>query len=128
MKFNLVDINSILEHACDRLGEVRKGMGLRKYRKPTFNDILWYSWPQQWGNTSCGFEGYGGQAMTTAQTIAVKDQETGAFAIYHAGRFAYSVKNPSDEFHELMKEHYLPGASDKKVHLEKATKPLVPNS
>lgn len=118
----MIDVNSILEHACDRLAEVRKSFGVRKYRKPTFNDVLWYAWPQTWSNSACGSGGIGAQIITVAQTVAVKDQETGAFAIYHAGRFAYSVKNPSNEFHELMKEHYLPGASDKKVHLEKSAK------
>lgn len=46
---------------------------------------------QLWGNTSGGFEGIGGDALTTQETcVWMNKEETEAFVCF-AGEFAYSV-------------------------------------
>lgn len=64
-------------------------------------DIAVYSFPQTWGSTALGFGGVGGQAFTDAQTVVVvyRAYENPIQAVvYFAGRFAYKVENPNNEF------------------------------
>ncbi len=45
--------------------------------------------PQTWGDTSLGFGGVGGQAMTMAYTTIITDGAV--FAVYFGQRFAYLI-------------------------------------
>lgn len=69
------------------------------------------SWPQTWANTSCGFGGISGQAFTEAQTVIVSGEDD-AVLVYHCGRFAYEVKEPTEEFWIACGQRNLPGAKD----------------
>jgi hypothetical protein len=115
MKLSNVNIDDILENACARLTEYRKGD--TPYTRPSIDDLEWFGWPQTWDSTTLGFDGVGGRAITTAQTVVVKDPFTGAIATYHGGRFAYSISKPSAEFWESVKNWNLPGASQTLTHL-----------
>jgi hypothetical protein len=44
---------------------------------------------QMWGNTSCGWEGMGGSAMTKAYTVIIENKEYGMACIYYSGKLAY---------------------------------------
>jgi hypothetical protein len=110
-------VDNVLENACAKLAEYRKGTGT--FSRPTLDDLEWYSWPQTWGNTTLGFGGIGGQAITTAQTILVTDTLTGVVAIYHGGKFAYVIKNPSITFWERVRDWNLPGALHHRTGFER---------
>lgn len=60
--------------------------------------LVWYSWPQLWSDTSCGFGGLAGQAFTTAQTHVFMSAYTGSVVVFHAGRFAYYIDKPNAQF------------------------------
>lgn len=77
-----------------------------------FSELDVYSWPQQWSDTTCGFPGIGGQAITSAQTVVLMFGIGGPACVYHAGRFAYLVKHPGEHFWMGVTNHRLPGASD----------------
>lgn len=69
-----------------------------------------YTFEQTWGNTSGGFEGIGGCAMTTERTYVLVPN--GNFDdecfVYFGGRFAYSVPF-SDEFMQDIRNHCVAG-------------------
>lgn len=54
---------------------------------------------QTWGSTSLGFGGWGGQAITTANTIVVH-LGNGQYSVFFSSRLAYVVENPTKEFFE----------------------------
>jgi hypothetical protein len=74
-------------------------------------ELAIYSWPQQWGTTTCGFGGIGGQAFTTAQTFVIQSP-SGDVLVYHAGRFARHVHKPTEAFWEQFGKGRLPGLKD----------------
>ena len=56
------------------------------------------AYTETFGDTTMGRGGFGGQAITSTLTVAVRDiVSTGAVAIYRGGRLDYIVKNPSQE-------------------------------
>jgi hypothetical protein len=76
---------------------------------PCRTDLSLYVHPQVWGDTSCGFGGGAGQAITSATTVVVLDDLNGRAAVYH-GRFAYLVQRVGRAFMEALASHRLPGA------------------
>jgi hypothetical protein len=60
--------------------------------RPSIDDFELYTFEQIWGSTALGFDGVGGQAMTSARTYVFVpitcDQKC---FVYFAGRFAYAV-------------------------------------
>jgi len=75
------------------------------------SDFYVVMFPQSWGDTSCGFGGMGGQAITTAPTVVLTDENAGVIFVYINFRFAYLVTRPSDYFRECMEKQRFPGAS-----------------
>ena len=69
----------------------------------------WRAWPQVWGDTSLGFGGIAGQAMTEAQTIIVADRLTDDYYVYFGGRWAYTVHHPRERFIDAVKQQQMPG-------------------
>lgn len=58
-----------------------------------------FAFPQLWGSTALGYDGFGGSVMTTAYTIALYDKEYNVARVYFGGtRLAYEIKNPNDLF------------------------------
>lgn len=60
--------------------------------------ITMYMFPQTWGDTSLGFGGIGGQAMTTAYTTVICEEYIGYYGVFFHERLAYIIKNPNDKF------------------------------
>ena len=63
-----------------------------KNRNTRISDFEMFDFTQVWGDTTLGFGGIGGQAMTSARTyvfVPVGCEEE--CFVYFAGRFAYSV-------------------------------------
>lgn len=56
--------------------------------------FAFYSWPQVWDNTSCGFGG-GGQGMVESQTCVAlsEDKDAHRLLVYHGGRYAYTIRD-----------------------------------
>lgn len=113
MNIQTVNIGEIIDDALRRLGEESDEFwqdfnGRFRIAK---DEVLWYAWPQNWGDTTCGFGGIGLQAVTSAQTIVVEMTPLNEMFVYHAGRFAYNVP-ASDRFWDRVRRMRLPGALD----------------
>lgn len=70
-----------------------------------------YSFQQEWGDTTCGHGGVGGQAITPSQTY-VFDVIGGSYYVYQGGRFSYRIDQPSDEFFNDLRDWNLVGERD----------------
>lgn len=67
---------------------------------PTLDDFELYTFEQTWASTALGFDGIGGQAMTSARTyVFIPMSVNQKCFVYFAGRFAYAV-NYSEKFME----------------------------
>lgn len=85
------------ESAWDVVEKKRKPTGVKKTRRPYESEVEVKMFLQTWGSTALGFGGIGGQAMTSAYTVAVFGP-MGDAVVYFAGRKAYHVSRPNDEF------------------------------
>ena len=72
-----------------------------------------YCWLQQWPNTSCGFGGMAGNAVTPAYTVVLRKGNRGY--VYHNGRIAGEVDFRRDLTMQCFKDHSFPGAIFKKA-------------
>ena len=72
------------------------------YKYPDF-DFTMFS--QVWGSTALGFNGIGGQALTKAYTIVLKEQNTNMFFVFFEERFAYMIKDPNELFQKDFENH-----------------------
>lgn len=65
--------------------------------------------PQFWGSTALGFDGIGGQAITTAYTTIAQSVDLDYVAVLFDERLAYIIHNPNDKFYEDVRgEQMLP--------------------
>ena len=71
--------------------------------------------PQMWSSTALGFGGIGGQAMTTAYTVILCDDNLGMH-VYFSGRFAYHIPRPSREFHEDVRARHMQAVGSTKKY------------
>ena len=62
---------------------------------------------QGWGSTALGFGGIGGQAMTSAYTTVVSDNEAGWHSVFFGDRLAYLIYNPNDIFFDDLRKHQM---------------------
>lgn len=72
-----------------------------------------HAWPQRWPNSGCG-RPRGSLVMQSfwwAQTV-IASGASDEVLVYHAGRFAYAVKQPTDSFWEAGGKRELPGERD----------------
>lgn len=67
---------------------------------------------QSWPDTSCGFGGMAGQAVTGAFTVVLHEIPTGERHVFISGRHAYTVQYPSREFLEDVRAHNVRGARE----------------
>lgn len=78
-----------------------------------WNDVNLHLVSQMWGNTSGGWQGIGGNAMTTGYTIIIENNWFGLAYIYYEGQLAY-VCEMDEKYDEYKKQSYrgLPGRRD----------------
>jgi len=70
---------------------------------------------QLWSNTSGGWEGRGGCAMTNSYTIIIENPYIGLACIYYGNKLAYMVKIDSEYQKHAQSNYYkLPGLSSVK--------------
>lgn len=84
--------------------------------KPEFGDLRYPTFEvnvflQTWGSTCLGFDGIGGQAMTSAYTTVIWEERTGIYGVFFDEGLAYVIKNPNDLFMESMNSHRMFGRS-----------------
>jgi hypothetical protein len=65
---------------------------------------------QMWGNTSGGWEGIGGAAMSNIYTVVVENPRMGLSCIYYHGKLAY-ILEIDDKYREFIKArgYHFPG-------------------
>ena len=90
------DINEMIEEAKE---DYENKIG----HKPTDVEIKQntsiYTFPQTWASTALGFDGYGCQAITTAQTTVIIIHTVCTYAaVFFGGKFAYSITNINEAF------------------------------
>lgn len=75
-----------------------------------------YMWPQTHNSTGLGFPGVSGQAITRAMTVVVyrrgTPEEKEVLRVYHGGRLAYEVVEPTNRFWDEFHRHALPGQQE----------------
>ncbi len=67
---------------------------IEKSRRPEPYDVEVVMFPQMWGSTALGYGGIGGQAITGAYTVIIRNSLDDCAAVYFggAGRLAYIVR------------------------------------
>jgi hypothetical protein len=70
-------------------------------------DLVVGIWPQTWGDTSCGFGGFAGQAITSAFTVVIENDN--GYHVFIDGRYAYTVKRPNEMFWQAVASRKLIG-------------------
>jgi hypothetical protein len=78
-----------------------------------WNEIDFHVVKQEWGNTSGGWGGIGGAAMTSQYTVIIENYWFGFVCVYYQGKLAYICEMDS-KYQEYMGKGYgsLPGIED----------------
>lgn len=71
---------------------------------------------QAWASTALGFGGIGGQAMTSAYTTVIWEENTGIYGVFFGERLAYAIKSPNDLFMEDLACHRMKEYSQSKAY------------
>lgn len=78
-----------------------------------------YVFPQTWGSTALGFGGIGGQAMTSAYTTVVIDNNSGYVGVFFSSRLAYIIKEPNSLFTEDLSKQHMKDVTHKSLYIRK---------
>ena len=78
-----------------------------------WKEINFHMIKQTWGNTSGGWQGIGGSAMTSAYTVIIENDWYGFACIYYNGKLAY-ICETDEKYTNYMRKNYraLPGHGD----------------
>ena len=100
-------------HACQNYTLIKSQYAI-DFKKISYNEWLCYNIHivnQTWGNTSGGWEGIGGSAMTTRFTVIIEHDLSDSAWIFYSGKLAYvCVMDDSYEKYKGNLQH-LPGKS-----------------
>lgn len=92
---------------------------LNDFYNHKINNFKMETFTQIWGNTSGGFEGIGGSAMTEQRTyVFIPIVENEPCQVYFGGRYAYSVPI-TDLFIKDVREHKVAGIHSREKYLVK---------
>lgn len=102
----------------NKVDEIRKRSEFPQFIQPGF-DVVVFS--QTWGSTCTAFDrckdgtaAVGGNAMTRAYTVVIKETLTETYGIFVDGRPCYMVDNPSGEFYRDLSERNMKSFSQAK--------------
>lgn len=70
-------------------------------------DFEAHVFPQVWGSTALGFDGWGGQSFTKAYTTVMHEVGSDFFCVFFDARLAYTVFDAKGEFFEDLKNRDL---------------------
>lgn len=82
-------------------------------------EFEFYMFPQVWGDTSLGFGGIGGQAITTAYTTVIIDNAAGWCGVFFGEGLAYTILNPNPLFYEDLRNWRMESKSKRGKYLRK---------
>lgn len=74
--------------------------------------------PQVWESTALGFEGFGGQAITTAYTTVAVEPRHETYAVFFDNSFAYILKAPNHKFFRDLTNHRMARVAEYKNYEE----------
>jgi hypothetical protein len=97
----------------------------KKIKCPVYRLMVFSIFPQVWSDTSCGFGGLAGQAMTTAFSVVLEDETEGIFYIFINGQYAYSAHHSSECFKEDLRKKNLSGKIGCSKYKKELTKDLT---
>lgn len=69
----------------------------------------WLAWPQTWPDSTCGFGGVAMRAFWEAQTVIATKYDDDPVLVFHAGKYAYTVRKPTNAFWVVCGRYELPG-------------------
>ncbi len=72
------------------------------WSRPQEHEVDVYMFPQAWSDTTLGFGGIGGQAITKAYTIVVMCDNSAA--VYFGGRLAYTIPTVNRRFMQDLRD------------------------
>lgn len=84
----------------ERLKEDKRWYGL---------DLSFDMFLQMWGNTSGGFEGVGGCAMTEQYTVVVHERHTNIYIVCFGETPCYMVRDANQEFYDDLTNRNIKG-------------------
>jgi hypothetical protein len=78
-----------------------------------WKEINFHVVAQTWGNTSCGWQGIGGAAMTKAYTVIIENGWSGLVCVFYFGKLAYMCEM-DDKYKVYVEKGFrgLPGHGD----------------
>lgn len=79
---------------------------------------LYAMFPQTWSSTAMGLGGYGGAAITTANTIVLESLQGAGACVYFGGRFAYRIQRPNKKFYSDVSSRDMTDVSNAKLLYE----------
>lgn len=94
---------------CIELGSAQLGISLKNQKE--FHNPEVMVWKQMWSSTTCGFNGFGGSAMTRAYTVVIMSPDQRECVVFHNMRFAYCTKVTDEVWADIQKQD-LKGAVD----------------
>lgn len=74
-------------------------------------DFIVECFPQNWGNTNCGFAGMAGNCCVTACTTVITIKHLGHTAVFVNEKFAYAIEKPNLAFAADLAARRLEGAA-----------------
>lgn len=86
----------------------------REKNKYIYCDLDFNMFSQWWGNTTGGFEGIGGCAMTKEYTVVVYERNTDIYIVCFGDKPCYVVVDANDTFMEDLKNHSIAGLKTSK--------------
>ena len=93
---------------------------LNDWKHNNISDFEMETFVQTWGNTSGGFEGIGGSAITKQRTYVFIPLIAGEnYQVYFGGGYAYSVPYGNRLFEEDLKNRQVAGYQRKRKYFEK---------
>lgn len=108
------DISGIIKNAWSKFKEVTgRDITLEEFRQT----CDFYSFPQTWASTTLGFDGWGGQGFTKAQTTVIMrtlllSDNNMISIVYFGGRYAYTVMSYTNAFRNDLQNFKLASVRD----------------
>jgi hypothetical protein len=93
-------------------------LGKKDLDVPIYNLQVFSVFPQTWSDTSCGFGGMAGQAISNAFTVVLEHEEKGDFYIFINGQFAYKQNRSNKKFVKDLIDRNVAGKTGKGKYLK----------
>lgn len=110
-RLNLPNIAEELNKISEDLKKRLNGTGLKE------GDFELYNFTQNWGSTALGFDGFGGQVLTSAMTyVFIPESGKGNCFVYFGSDYAYTVPFSNIFFQDVI-ERNVAAQWERKIYL-----------